>query len=120
MACVKLLENLPQVKVILESEIVEDSLYANNYLKVGYSDYVINRAATMSKIYKFNRPLAIVLNQNHQTAVSKIIHDTSVRIIDNVVPSRLIDSPTYVTDYTYIANELTLQELNDIFGLTVS
>lgn len=118
--CIKLLENFPQVKVITESEIAADSPYANNQLKVGYSRYIVSRATNLAKIYNFLRPLAIVLHQSHQHAVSSIPHDMSVRIVHNLIPHRLIDSPTYICDKTFLANELTKQDLHDIFGLMVT
>ena len=119
MDCVKLLEDLPQIKVITERDIAEDSPYANKHLKIGYSQYIVNRASTMSKIYKFSRPLAIVLYQDHQNAVSDIPHDTSVRIVHHPIPRRLTDSPTYRCDYTFLTSELTEQALRDIFELSM-
>ena len=120
MDCVKLLENLPQVKVITERDIAEDSPYANKHLKVGYSQYIVSRASNLAKIYNFKRPLAMVLYQDHQTAIGNIPHDTSVRIVHHPIPRRLSDSPTYKCDYTFLTSELTETKLCDIFGLMVS
>jgi len=118
--CVELLAKLPQVKVISETEIVDGSLYATKKNKVGYSAYVVSRAENLSKIYKFSRPLAIVLHQSHQNAVERVQHNVSVRIVHNKIPRRLSDSPTYTCDHTFLTSELTEQTLCDIFGLLVS
>ena len=115
MACAKLLENLPEIKVITEREIAADSPYADNYLKAGYSQYIVSRASNLAKIYNFKRPLAMVLYQNHQAAVSAIPHDISVRIVHHPIPRRLTDSPTYKCDHTYITGDLTESTLRDIF-----
>jgi hypothetical protein len=117
MDCVKLLENLPQVKVITEREIAEDSPYADKHLKVGYSQYIVSRAVNLAKIYNFKRPLAMVLYQNHQHAISNIQHEVSVRIIHHPIPRRLSDSPSYKCDYTFLTSELTEATLRDIFEL---
>jgi hypothetical protein len=119
MQCVKLLESLPQVKVITETEIATDSPYANKHLKVGYSQYIVSRASNLAKIYNFKRPLAMVLYQDHQTAISSVPHDTSVRIVHHPIPRRLTDSPTYRCDYTFLTSELTEQALRDIFELSM-
>jgi 16S rRNA A1518/A1519 N6-dimethyltransferase RsmA/KsgA/DIM1 with predicted DNA glycosylase/AP lyase activity len=117
MQCVKTLESLAEIKIINEREIAADSPYADNHLKPGYSQYIVSRASNLAKIYNFKRPLALVLYQDHQTAVSNIPHDISVRIVHHLVPRRLINSPTYICDYTFIANELTETKLRDIFEI---
>lgn len=116
MQCIKLLENLPDVKIITENEIVADSPYANNPHKVGYNTYIVSRASNLSKIYNFKRPLAIVLYQSNQTAVSKIPHDVSVRIVHDLIPRRLTDSPTYRCDYTFLSSELTVDTLHNLMA----
>jgi len=120
MNCIKLLENLPEIKIIKEREIVEGTPYENAHLKVGYSTYVVSRASNLAKIYNFTRPLAIALYQDHQTAISKIPHDASVRIINHPIPRRLTDSPTYKCDYTFLSIDLTEYILRDIFETMVS
>ena len=120
MDCIKLLESLPEIKVISETEIAADSPYANKQHKVGYSQYIVSRASNLAKIYNFKRPLAMVLYQDHQTAIGNIPHDTSVRIVHHPIPRRLTDSPTYKCDYTFLTSALTETKLCDIFGLMVS
>ena len=115
--CAELLANLPQVKVISEVEIVAESPYDNKQHAVGYSAYVVSRAENLSKIYKFARPLAMVLHQSHQHAVERVMHDISVRIVHSKTPRRLTDSPSYSCDYTFLTSELTEHTLRDIFGL---
>jgi hypothetical protein len=117
MQCIKLLESLPEVKVITETEIAAESPYADKHLKVGYSQYIVSRAGNLSKIYKFKRPLAMVLYQNHQHAISNIQHDVSVRIIHHPIPRRLSDSSSYKCDYTFLTSDLTEAALRDIFKL---
>jgi hypothetical protein len=115
--CVKLLAKLPQVKVISEAEIVAESPYKNSVNKVGYSTYVVSRAESLSKIYKFSRPLAMVLHQSHQHAVERVQHDVSVRIVHSKAPRRLTDSPSYKCDHTFLTSNLTEAALRDIFEL---
>ena len=115
--CVELLAKLPQVKVISEAEIVAESPFNNSANKVGYSAYVVNRAENLSKIYKFSRPLAMVLHQSHQHAVDRVQHDTSIRIVHNKAPRRLSDSPSYKCDHTFLTSDLTETALRDIFEL---
>jgi len=115
--CVELLAKLPQVKVISEAEIIAESPYNNKQHAVGYSAYVVSRAESLSKIYRFARPLAMVLHQSHQHAVDRVQHDVSVRIVHNKAPRRLSDSPSYKCDHTFLTSELTEAALRDIFEL---
>ena len=115
--CVKLLEEIPDIKIIRESELVENTPWQHGLFQIGYSNYVVSRASNLSKIYRFSKPLAFVLDQRHHNAVDKITHDMSIRVINDVIAKRLHDSVLYKCDKTYYANELTLQELRDIFGL---
>ena len=115
--CVELLAKLPQVKVISEAEIIAESPYKNSVNKVGYSTYVVSRAESLSKIYKFSRPLAMVLHQSHQHAIERVQHDVSVRIVHNKAPRRVSDSPSYKCDHTFLTSDLTEATLRDIFEL---
>jgi len=117
--CVKILEEIPEIKIIRESELVEDTPWKHGLSQVGYTNYVVSRATNLGKIYRFSKPLAFVLDQRHHNAVDKIEHDLSIRVVNDLSAKRLRDSVIYKCDKTYYANDLTLQELRDIFGLMV-
>jgi len=118
--CVKLLDEISDIKIIRESELVEDTPWRHGLSQIGYSNYIVSRASNLSKIYRFSKPLAFVLDQRHHDAIDKIPYDISIRVVNDFVAKRLSDSVTYKCDKTYLANDLTLQELRNILGLTVS
>jgi len=112
--------NIGDIKVISEQEIIADTPYTRQFIQPGYSAYLTSRAANLSKIYKFNKPLVMVIDQRHHTAIEKIPHDKSIRIAKELVPRRLSNSVTYLVDEFYLENELTESAINDIFNITVS
>jgi hypothetical protein len=118
--CAAPLHTLGDVKIITETEITKDTPYENGRIKVGYSQYVVSRASSLAKIYNFKPPLAVVLHQDHQTAISNIVHDKSVRIVHNIIPRRLTQSVTYKCDYTFLLDEVSQEALRDIFEQVVS
>jgi len=120
MECAAPLHALGDVKIITETEITKDTPYEDSSTKVGYSQYVVSRAGNLAKIYNFKPPLAIVMQQDHQTAISNIVHDKSVRIVHSIIPRRLTQSVTYKCDYTFLSSEVSQDVLRDIFEQVVS
>ena len=54
-----LLKQNNDIKVIDEYEIIEDTPYSYGIVQPYYSDSLIKRASTVSKIYKFNKIIHI-------------------------------------------------------------
>jgi hypothetical protein len=107
----QLLRQDSSIKVIDEYELTESTSYTGGINQVGYSDYIINRAINLSKIYKFNKTLCIVLDQRHKNSVDKIPHDVSIRVCKSLVPRRLGNSFTQQVDKIYLEDEFTLDGL---------
>jgi hypothetical protein len=107
----QLLRQDSSLKVIDEYELTEATPYTGGINQVGYSDYIVNRAANLSIIYKFNKTLCIVLDQRHKNSVDKIPHDVSIRVCKSLVPKRLIDSFIQKVDKTYLEDNFNLDGL---------
>ena len=105
-----LLRQDSNLKIIDEYEIVADTPYTNSS-KTGYSEYITNRAANLSKIYKFSKTLCIVIDQRHRNTLDKIPHDVSIRVCKSIVPKRLSDSFIQKVDKIYLEDEFTLDGL---------
>ena len=93
-------------KVITETEIADSTAYQQGWLLPGYSDFIVTRTKNLIAGYKFNRPLAVVLDQRHQSAV-KNINLPSIRICEDIRPKRLRDAISYKTDDTILWSELS-------------
>ena len=115
---VDMFSSIPNIKIITEQEIIADTPYIHRFIQPGYSAYLTSRAANLSKIYKFNKPLVIIIDQRHGDAVEKIPHDKSVRVAEELVPRRLSSSVTYLVDEFYLENELTNSIIDDILNIS--
>jgi hypothetical protein len=107
----QLLRQDSNLKVIDEHEVAEATPYTRGIHQSGYSNYIVDRAANLSKIYKFTKPLCIVLDQRHKNSVDKIPHDISIRVCKTLIPKRLSDSFTQKVDKIYLEDEFTLDGL---------
>ena len=105
-----LLRQDSNLKIIDEYEITADTPYTDKS-KPGYSDYITNRAANLSKIYKFSKTLCIVIDQRHRNTLDKIPHDVSIRVCKSTVPKRLSDSFIQKVDKIYLEDEFTIDGL---------
>jgi len=77
------------IKVIDEYEISQDTPYQYGMVQPGYSEYILNRTATLSKVYKSQKTLCIVLDQSHSNPLNKIQHDISIIVCKEITPKRL-------------------------------
>jgi len=107
----QLLRQDNNIKVIDEHEVAEATPYTGGINQPGYSNYIVERSANLSKIYKFTKPLCIVLDQRHKNTIDKIQHDVSIRVCKSLVPRRLGDSFTQKVDKIYLEDEFTIDGL---------
>ena len=106
----------PDFKIITEYELLNDHRFSIRFSKVGYSDYIVGRASVTSKIYKFRKPLIMILDQRHQDAVQKVENIASIRIYKNDLPKRIFDAITYKTDILIKQEEFTADIINGLIA----
>ena len=109
----QILRQHSNIKVIDEVEISDATPFTGGLTQPGYSEYITNRAANLSKIFNSSKTLCLVINQGHSKAIEKIPHDQSIRIYHNSTPRRLINSFTQIVDKSYHENEFTIEKLFD-------
>lgn len=107
----QLLRQDNRIKVIDEFEIAQDTHYTGGINQSGYSNYIVDRAANLSKIYSFTKTLCIVLDQRHKNSVDTIPHDVSIRVCKSIVAKRLSDSFIQKVDKIYLEDEFTIDGL---------
>jgi hypothetical protein len=98
------------LKVIDEFELVEDTHFKYSFVQPGYSNFIVNRASTFSKIWRYQKTLCLILDQRHN-CIDKIPHDVSIRIYENLIPKRLSHSCNYQVDKLYNENEFNFEKL---------
>lgn len=99
------------LKVIDEFEILQDTPYIGGIVQPGYSDYIINRTAIYSKVYKANKTLCLVIDQRHRNTVNKIPHDISIRVYKNNIPNRINSCFIDKVDKTILENDFLIEDL---------
>ncbi len=110
----QLLRQDSSLKVIDEFEIAQDTPYTGGVIQPNYSNYITNRAATLSKVYKASKKLCLVIDQRHRNTIDKIQHDVSIRVCKNIIPRRLSDSFTQIVDKTILENDFNLSMFNEL------
>jgi len=106
----------PDIFILNEDDVSlqNPSKFKLNFNDYRYSDAMVDTMRVMCLTYKSQRPLAIIMDMRHQTAVDKIEHDVSILYYDNSKKSRLSYHPIYTTNYKIGDNQ------NDVFKRILS
>ena len=110
-------QNLNNTFVIDERDLVDNNpnKFKLGFLDINYSKHMVEYMQFMRVNYKASRPLFMLMDMRHQTAVDKITHDFSILYYDNSLSRRLVYHPKYKTTYTVSDfNEKLLQDLLQI------
>ena len=110
----QLLRQDSSLKVIDEFEIAQDTPYTGGVIQQNYSNYIINRAATLSKIYNSSKTLCLILDQRHRNTIDKIQHNVSIRVHKGNKPNRINSSFIDNVDKTILEDEFTIWSLSSI------
>ena len=108
----QLLRQDSSLKVIDEFEIAQDTPYTGGVIQPNYSNYIINRAATLSKIYKSSKTLCLILDQRHRNTIDKIQHNISIRVHKGNKPNRINSIFLDKVDKTILEDDFTLWSLS--------
>lgn len=101
----QLLRQDSSLKVIDEFEIAQDTPYTGGVIQPNYSNYIINRAATLSKIYNSSKTLCLILDQRHRNTIDKIQNDFSIRVHRGIKPNRINSCFIDKVDKTILEDE---------------
>jgi hypothetical protein len=110
----EILKQITDAKIIAEYEMVENTPYHKGWLIPGYTDFIVTRTRNLIAAYKFKRPLAVVLDQRHQTAVQNI-DLPSIRVCDEIIPVRISHAVSYKTNHLLTCADLTSEVLQKYF-----
>ena len=107
----QLLRQDSSLKVIDEFEIAQDTPYTGGVIQPNYSNYIINRAATLSKIYNSSKTLCLILDQRHRNTIAKIQHNVSIRVHKGNKPNRINSIFLDKVDKTILEDEFIVTGL---------
>lgn len=102
------------LKVIDEHELCLDTPYTGGIIQPNYSNYIISRATTLSKIYNSSKTLCIIIDQKHRNTLTKIQHDISVRVYKGNKPRRLNESFIDKVNKTIFEDDFTLSNFHEL------
>lgn len=83
--------------ILDEREIAKNNTvkFSNGFLDIQYSCQMVEVMRVTVSFYKADRPLFILMDMRHQTAVSNIPHDQSILVYDGSLSKKLAYNPTY-------------------------
>jgi hypothetical protein len=90
-------QDLENVFVIDERDLVphNPAKFELGFLDMDYSRKMIEYMQFMSVSYKAARPMFMLLDMRHQTAVDHITHDVSILLYDGSLSRRICYNPDY-------------------------
>lgn len=96
-----LCQKLENVFIIDERELVAHNpkKFELGFLDIEYSVKMIEYMQFMSLSYKASRPMFMMMDMRHQTAVDKITHNASILYYDDSNRRRLTYHPAYQTTF---------------------
>ena len=88
------------------------TLFGKGFYDTNYSPAMVEKMRIMQMTFKSSRPLFMLMDMRHQTAVQTVAHDVSVLYYDNSLTRRLAYNPTYKADHIVgDSGSVLLQEL---------
>ena len=111
-------QNINDLIILDERNLTElnPKKYAGTFKNVNYSSIMVEEMRIKRMMWKSTRPLIMLMDMRHQTAVSQINHDVSILLYDNSLSRRIVYNYLYKTDYfVNDFNKKLLQNLLQIY-----
>ena len=94
-------QNIENIFTIDERDIAEHNpiKFKYGFLDIFYSNNIVEYMKFMRNSYKARRPMVMLMDMRHHTAIDKIPHDFSILYYDDSMKKRLAYHPKYKTTY---------------------
>ena len=94
-------QDIPKVFVIDEREIAKQNphKFKFEFLDFNYSDQMVEFMRIKRLSYKSSRPMIMLMDMRHQTAISQILNDSSILFYDQSLTKRIAYNTQYQTDF---------------------
>jgi hypothetical protein len=110
-------QNINDLIILDERNLTElnPKKFAGKFENVNYSSIMVEEMRIKRMMWKSTRPLIMLMDMRHQTAVAQIEHDSSILFYDSSLSRRIAYNPLCKTDY-FVSdfNEKLLQNLLQI------
>jgi hypothetical protein len=106
-------QDVPNIFMLDEREIIKENpnKFRLGFQSFDYSKDLCNFMSVKVMTYTSSRPICIIMDMRHQTAVDQIGHSHSILLYDKSRSRRLAYNPMYTTDFTVDFDSKLLQEL---------
>ena len=87
--------------VIDERELIElnPNKFRDSFENIMYSTKMVEEMRIKRLTWTANRPMVMLMDMRHQTAVEQIAHDVSILFYDKSLSHRICYNPIYKTDH---------------------
>jgi hypothetical protein len=107
-------QNVASLYIIDERQLLESNppKFGKGFDDINYSREMVETLRIKQFAFKSQRPLVILMDMRHQTAVNNIAHDMSILVYDVARGRRIAYNPTYKT--THIIEDFESVVLADL------
>jgi hypothetical protein len=91
--------------------------FSGGFKNINYSNMMVEEMRIKRMSWKSSRPLVMLMDMRHQTAVDQISHDMSILLYDNSLSRRIVYNPLYKTDH--LVNDFNEKLLQNLLQISV-
>jgi hypothetical protein len=91
--------------------------FKDRFENINYSSMMVEEMRIKRMSWKSTRPLIMMMDMRHQTAVDQIAHDLSILLYDNSLSRRICYNTIYKTDH--IINDFNEKSLRNLLQISV-
>lgn len=112
-------QDIPNLFIIDERELVKQNpiKFHNGFLDINYSRQMVDFMKIKRLSYKSSRPLVMLMDMRHQTAIAEIEHDISILFYDQSKNRRIAYNPTYSMDL--FVQDFQSKVLQDLLQISI-
>lgn len=94
-------QNVPNLFIVDEREVAKENpkKFHNGLRNLEYSKNICEALAVKVFAYKASRPLCVIMDMRHQSAIEKITNDFSILLYDHSLDHKIAYNPNYKADY---------------------
>lgn len=110
-------QDIENVFILDERELATlNKKFQMGFLDVNYSNDMVEYMRISRMSYKSSRPLVMLMDMRHQTAIEKIQHNVSVLLYDGSLSKRIVYNPCY--NPTHIVKDFGSKMLQELLQKT--
>ena len=112
-------QNISNLIILDERNLTElnPKKFSSGFKNISYSSMMVEEMRIKRMSWKSSRPMIMLMDMRHQTAVDQISHDLSILLYDNSLSRRIVYNPLYKTDH--LVNDFNEKLLQNLLQISV-